>query len=630
MSTPTDNPIATYVVADLVLDLRTRRAELQGRSLELNTLSFELLRELVAAAPETVTYDQLAERVWGRSFVSQEAIAQRIKLLRQALSEDGANPRYIEAVRGKGYRIKAPVEARTLQPGEPPPPSRRKWRLASAIAITLLAAGVGVAVILKPDPDTGVMPNSVAVLPFQNTGPQPASGDCATTAHAEIVHQLTESGLNVIARNSVLRYASDRPPLKELADDLHVGMILDGTIRCDGERVNLILDLTDPATGRSLWGDTYEGSLDEFDAIQREVASRVTAKADARLASVSANTSTQQPSSFAATAALMRAIEAYQQSRVPDALQHLDRAIAVDEHFARAYAYRGVVRAQQLINTNFGVASGAREQDEIVRLVREDATRALQLEPNLGLAHVALGIVDAFFWRWTEARNTFERARRATPNDPEVLFYYSLFQTAMDGDRTLAVETARRAVALDPYSVPARAVLWISLWTMGERAAALSVMREAARLSGTNPAIMGPLSLSEFNAGNHAEAERLQRLIDELIDNNPVGPSMANRHAYGWALFGFPDEAARDIGIFEKWRLTTGANIGLGDQATTYLAARDYANAQGTLERAAAKVRAGQPDAGFFRLRNIRLNIFADPALERPEFVAVRAKLTGR
>ena len=77
-------------------------------------------------------------------------------------------------------------------------------------------------------------------------------------------------------------------------------------------------------------------------------------------------------------------------------------------------------------------------------------------------------------------------------------------------------------------------------------------------------------------------------------------------------------------------RLASGANIGVGDQALAYLAARDYPNALSALERAAAKVQAGEPDAGFFRLRDIRMNIFADPNLERPEFVIVRAKLTGR
>ncbi len=271
------------------------------------------------------------------------------------------------------------------------------------------------------------------------------------------MHQLTESGLNVIVRNSVLRYASDRPPLKELADDLQVGMILDGTIRCEGERLQLILDLTDPATGRSVWGNTYEARLDEFASIPRDVASHVTAKVDTKLSPTPSSTPAQQTSSFAASAALMRAIEAFGQSRVPDAIQHLDQAIALDARFARAYAYRGVIRAQQLINTNFGVASGTRERDEIVRVVREDAARALQLDSNQGLAHVALGIVDATFWRWTEARKAFEQAHRATPNDPEVLFYFTLYLTALDGDKALAVETARRAVTLDPYSVPARA-----------------------------------------------------------------------------------------------------------------------------------------------------------------------------
>jgi DNA-binding winged helix-turn-helix (wHTH) protein len=98
-----------YAFGDLILDTATRRVTRNGRPIELHALTFDLLRVLVEAAPEIVTFDDLAERVWQRSFVSPTAIAQRVRLLRRSLSEDARTAQYLESVRARGYRLKADV-----------------------------------------------------------------------------------------------------------------------------------------------------------------------------------------------------------------------------------------------------------------------------------------------------------------------------------------------------------------------------------------------------------------------------------------------------------------------------------------------------------------------------------------
>src|SRR5687767_4417721 len=99
-----------YRFGDLTLDSGQRRVARDGRPLHLGKLTYELLVTLVEAAPNVVTHDHLAERVWGGRIATPETVAQRVKLLRRALEDDPGQPRYIEVVRGHGYRLILPVE----------------------------------------------------------------------------------------------------------------------------------------------------------------------------------------------------------------------------------------------------------------------------------------------------------------------------------------------------------------------------------------------------------------------------------------------------------------------------------------------------------------------------------------
>ena len=101
----TDNSTSKYRFADLTLDVARRSVMRHGQPIELKALDFDLLRFLVEQAPNVVNADVLAEKVWGRHFVSPENVAQRVMLLRQSLSDDASKPRYIETVYGMGYRF---------------------------------------------------------------------------------------------------------------------------------------------------------------------------------------------------------------------------------------------------------------------------------------------------------------------------------------------------------------------------------------------------------------------------------------------------------------------------------------------------------------------------------------------
>src|SRR5262245_41031489 len=139
MTPPADSQPSNYRFADLTLDVARRCVTRRGQAIELKALDFDLLRFLVESAPNVVNADDLADKVWGRHFVSPENVAQRVMLLRQSLADDASKPRYIETVRNKGYRLIPSVQAVS----SPPPAATRRLRhwLATVAAALLLAVG---------------------------------------------------------------------------------------------------------------------------------------------------------------------------------------------------------------------------------------------------------------------------------------------------------------------------------------------------------------------------------------------------------------------------------------------------------------------------------------------------------
>src|SRR5262245_39113260 len=173
MTTVSDNLATSYRFADLTLDVLRRSVARGGHLIELKALDFDLLRFLVVQAPKVVNADVLAEKVWGRHFVSPENVAQRVMLLRQSLSDDASKPRYIETVRNKGYRLIPVVERLPAQQIQAAP-RRRRWLVTMAAAASLFAVGFTTMALYWPrgaaEPPAA-SPKSVATLPSVAVSP---------------------------------------------------------------------------------------------------------------------------------------------------------------------------------------------------------------------------------------------------------------------------------------------------------------------------------------------------------------------------------------------------------------------------------------------------------------------------
>ena len=258
-----------YRFADLSLDVARRRVTRQGPTIELKALDFDLLRFLVESAPNVVNADVLAEKVWGRHFVSPENVAQRVMLLRQSLADDASRPRYIETVRNKGYRLIPVVER--VAADEPAAPPRRRNRVPIAAAL-LLAVGVTARKLLarrdceRPPPS----PSSVAVLPFENLSPDVDDAYFAVSMQDEIVSQLTK--IRSLAVFPMQPDAGVPRSIPDVGRDLNVATALGGSVHYAEGRMRVNTHLIETATNRNLWSNSYEHERSDIFAIQSDIA----------------------------------------------------------------------------------------------------------------------------------------------------------------------------------------------------------------------------------------------------------------------------------------------------------------------------------------------------------------------
>jgi TolB-like protein/DNA-binding winged helix-turn-helix (wHTH) protein len=412
---------APYRFADLTLDVAQRRVMRQGHPIDLTGLNFDLLCFLVESAPNVVTYDDVAKKVWGRHFVSPENVAQRVMLLRQALSEDASRPRYIEAVRGRGYRLICAVNTSSSQDVETGPRRpRSRGRIVELSLIGMLVVVVAWVVyrveftantVIAPV-SRGVLPSSVAVLPLVNLSPEPGKASVAAGLHEEILNRLTKvRALNVIAANSVLPYTQHPPPIAEIARTLRVQSIMTGSVRFAGGRIRVTMELVEAETGTHLWSDTYERDFDDIFAIESDIASNVAHALEAELSS-----DEQDQLLRGASAKSFEAYELYLAAlgferersregsvRTSAALELLDRALRIDPAFVDAW-----VAKANLHSIRVGLVAEAAEEEGKAAI--EAASRAIEIDSSAWRAHAILSFVLANQGDWLRAEAESRRA----------------------------------------------------------------------------------------------------------------------------------------------------------------------------------------------------------------------------
>ena len=423
------------------------------------------------------------------------------------------------------------------------------------------------------------------------------------------------------------RYADTDLTIQQIAGELNVQTVMEGSVRYADNRIRITLQLIDPSSLTQLWSEAYERDVDDIFTIQADVAIAVANALNVEISKEEEHNISRIPTeSRAAYALYLKGWNALHEGEPLAAREYLGRAVALDADFAEAHAVNAFINVYSLINADIAALASTNERDEAVRLALDGAQRALAVDPHSGMAHATLAVIEVLHWRWDEAARRFELAVERAPNDFGSLSNYSLFRAFQD-DYDGAIELIQRAIQVDPKNPSGRYGLGRIHYLAGKPDKAVAALHDAILLNPTSVRLNEYLGYAEAQRHNRIEAESALRFAERLRDANRSGRSPAWR-AYIYSLLGLHDDAARVFVEFQEWAEEHNRG-GAGDWALAYLAIGDTEEALAWLHQAVAKVESNEHDEGFFALMTIKANPHSDPVLERPEFIAIRRRLTG-
>jgi TolB-like protein/DNA-binding winged helix-turn-helix (wHTH) protein/Tfp pilus assembly protein PilF len=447
------------------LDLHRYELRVDGNAVRLEKIPMELLIFLVNNRDKLVSREAIVERLWGKNVYleTEQGINTAVRKIRQALRDDPEQPQFLQTVVGKGYRFVGPITligngssetaATSLEPVERAVhPTRRFWTIAAmlaglGLALTVLVASgrVGLSV-REPVAEPGI--RSLAVLPLENVSGDPdqeylADGvtDALTTDLAQI------HSLRVISRTSALHYRGSRKSLPEIAKDLSVDAVVEGTFARSGNRVRITAQLIQAATDRHLWAETYEQSFQDVLSLQSAVALDIARE-------VSASLGSREQLRWARSTRRPEAQEAYLRGRYLLSLrgsENLMRApyyfqLAVDKDPTFAEAYAGLAEA-------YGTLAGwglARPSD-VDEKVGAAAMKAVELDNSSSAAHMALATYKCAHHDQEGLEREVKRALELNPNNSTAHKLYGLYLHGR-GQFDAAIAEEMRAQDLDPLA----------------------------------------------------------------------------------------------------------------------------------------------------------------------------------
>ena len=441
------------------VDLRAGELRKQGVRIKLQEQPFQILRILLEHPGEVVTREQLQKRIWpADTFVDfDHGLNNAVKRLRESLSDSAETPRFIETLPKRGYRFVGAVNGatsvtsvlRTLR-------DRRPLRALAipAGAIVLLAVFLGLNVgslrgrLLGRSSAPPI--RSLAVLPLQNLSGDPSQEYFADAMTEALITDLAQiSALRVISRTSTMRYKGTDKPLPEIARELGVQAIIEGSVLRAGDQVRIRAQLIDAANDTHLWAQTYDRDLRDVLAVHRDVAQAVAGEIRIKLSpQEAARLGSRKPVNPEAYDAYLRGRYYWNKRTVEDfrkSIEFFKRAIELGPAYAPAYA--GLADAYNLLGSY-----GAIPIKESHPRARAAAMNALEIDEQLGEAHASLATIIAdYYWDWAETEKEFKRAIQLSPNYAVGHYWYANYLMFM-GRLDEALTQARRAEELDPLN----------------------------------------------------------------------------------------------------------------------------------------------------------------------------------
>jgi TolB-like protein/DNA-binding winged helix-turn-helix (wHTH) protein len=457
------------------VDLLAGELTKHGVRVRLQDQPLRILQTLIENPREIIPREELQRRIWpSDTFVDfDHGINNAIKRLREALGDSAENPRYIETIPRRGYRFIAKLSAANVQAarlqnhslgeGSNSVGSRKRlWArgLAAGIGILIVALILGAAGLKRRTPGSPPRINSLAVLPLTNL-----SGDSSQDYFVDgmtdaLITEVSQIGsVKVISHTSALRYRHTDKALPEIARELNVDAVVEGTVQRSGERVRITAQLIEGKTDKHLWAKTYDRNIEDAFSVQGEIAGSIAREIRAQIGlDKKVRVAQPKPTNMKAVEAYLQGAYHYQNARdltarraseeqhnaeLAQAIAFFQQAVTEDPNYARAYVGMGEIWGAPAVFPY--------PPRSMAEPARRALRKALAIDPALADAYVALGKMDYRYWNWPALEQEAKRATELDPNSAPAHDLYAAYLLAV-GRFDEAMQEAERTQALDPGS----------------------------------------------------------------------------------------------------------------------------------------------------------------------------------
>jgi TolB-like protein/DNA-binding winged helix-turn-helix (wHTH) protein/Flp pilus assembly protein TadD len=551
----------------------------QGRKVRLEGQPVQILICLLENPGELVTRDELRQRLWPADTYGnfEDGLNAAVKRLRQALNDSAGNPRFIETLPRRGYRFLAPVQAVNAAedvpnlvetpPAGPAPeagdfPEAKGfvwspfWKR-SGWALLLVLVGV-TAWTLRPRNGQAPVIRSLAVLPLENLSHDPSQDYFADGMTDELITELGQiSELRVISRTSAMTYKGARKSLPQIARELNVDAVVEGTVLRSGDQVRITAQLIQASADKHLWAQSYQGDVHQTLALQRQVARAIAEAIQVEL------TSHERDVLKSVKTVNSDAYQAYLKGRyfwnkrtadgMKEAISYFSRAIEKDPDYAPAYA--GLTDSYALAGDwKYGVLA----PKDAYPKAKAAALKAVELDGTLGEAHISLALcLDNFDWDFSYAGKEFTRGIELSPSYATGHGWYGwhLASLGRNGEALAQVEKAenldplsliissdlaeelliahrydeaekqsQKTIIMDDFFAPAHYVMGATFVQKQRYDEAIAELRKATELSEGSTAFNANLAYAYAASGRRTEAVKI---LDDLKNQSKHGFSNA-------------------------------------------------------------------------------------------------------
>ena len=559
------------------VDLRACELRKQGRKIRLQEQPCQILALLLERPGEMVSREEIRKRLWpDDTFVDfDHSLNTAVMRLRETLGDSSENPRYIETLPRRGYRFIAHVDqtASSLPEENPsapltnspassaetarapgsvlsfpdgtshPAPRPAASYLRKAIFIFCVVGAIAlvaglVSYLARNFPRTQIASNqikSLVVLPLVNLSGDREQEYFADGMTDELIAHLSKiRSLRVISRTSAMEYKGARTPLSEIARDLNVDAVVEGTVVRSGNRVRITAELVQVAPDRNLWAETYESPLGDILTLQSQVATaianeiriKLTPEEQQRLASV-------HPISTESYEDYLKG-RYYWNKRSEEgltkAIDYFELATKKDPNYALAYA--GLADCYSIIGS---AIVGTVPSRDVAPKAKAAALKALELDGTLAEAQTSLATVRFNYdWDWAAAATGFNRAIELNPSYATAYQRFSLYLMAI-GRTQESIAQMNRARDLEPLSISTNFSLGWRLYMARQYDQAIEQLRNTIEMDpnfALSHLVLGQ-AYEQKKSYDQAIAE-FQKAASISHDSVPAIAALGHAYAISW------------------------------------------------------------------------------------------------